>query len=95
MCIRLVALRRKLTRLIVTEMLLAILSICSEEELVESDTDTEDDAETKTLADAVAGNAEYTARKQQIKNKIMAVGRMQRVFQLLRYVILTIDSLIH
>lgn len=64
-------------------MLLAILSICSEEELIESDSD--DEEETRALADAATG-AEYQQRKQQIKNKIMAVGRMQRVFQLLRSV---------
>lgn len=70
--------------LVVAEMLLAILSICSQEELVDSDSDSEDDEETKVLADATAASAEAAVRRQQIKNKIMAVGRMQRVFQLLR-----------
>ena len=59
----------------VTEMLLAILSICSQEELDEPDSD-----EDKQNADDIA------ARRQAIKNKILAVGRMQKVFQLLRYV---------
>ncbi|KAF8664226.1 hypothetical protein AX16_000788 [Volvariella volvacea WC 439] len=63
----------------ITEMLLAILSICSQEELVDSESD--DEGDTKNLADAVATSAD---RRQQIKNKILAVGRMQRVFQLLR-----------
>ncbi|KAK1231000.1 hypothetical protein PQX77_005887 [Marasmius sp. AFHP31] len=67
----------------ITEMLLAILSICSEEELTE-DGDSSSDDETRTLAGAAMSPTEYQARKQQIKNKIMAVGRMQRVFQLLR-----------
>ena len=62
----------------VTEMLLAILSICSQEELVDSDAES-DAAET-------AGTAEDLAARQIIKNKILAVGRMQKVFQLLRYV---------
>lgn len=65
----------------VTEMLLAILSICSQEELVDSDSES---GEGKT--DEVA-TAELAARRQEIKNKILAVGRMQRVFQLLRCVV--------
>lgn len=60
----------------ITEMLLAVLSVCSRDELEDSDSDS-DGSETKAAADAVA-------RRQQIKNKIIAVGRMQRVFQLLR-----------
>ena len=62
-------------------MLLAILSICSQEEL-DSDSDVEDDiAEEAASAEAIA------ARRQVIKNKIMAVGRMQKVFQILRFVV--------
>ncbi|KAJ8488250.1 hypothetical protein ONZ45_g14019 [Pleurotus djamor] len=61
----------------VTEMLLAILSICSEEELNESD-----ESETEETAKPTA--EEVQQRRQVIKNKILAVGRMQRVFQLLR-----------
>ncbi|KAK7062655.1 hypothetical protein VNI00_000143 [Paramarasmius palmivorus] len=68
----------------ITEMLLAILSICSEEELTEDGESTSDEDETRTLAEAAMSPTDYQARKQQIKNKIMAVGRMQRVFQLLR-----------
>ncbi|KAL0581296.1 hypothetical protein V5O48_000779 [Marasmius crinis-equi] len=69
----------------ITEMLLAILSICSEEELTEDGgSSDDDDDDTRTLAGAAMSPTEYQARKQQIKNKIMAVGRMQRVFQLLR-----------
>lgn len=62
-------------------MLLAILSICSQEELVESEE--EEGGEGKTEEEHAA---EQLARRQAIKNKILAVGRMQRVFQLLRYV---------
>ncbi|TRM56652.1 Metallo-dependent phosphatase-like protein [Schizophyllum amplum] len=61
----------------ITEMLLAILSICSEEELDGSDSDEDEDARALMSPD-------NSARRQQIKSKIMAVGRMQRVFQLLR-----------
>lgn len=59
---------------IVTEMLLAILSICTQEELAESDESEGEAVNTEDIAE----------RKQMIKNKILAVGKMQRVFQLLR-----------
>lgn len=61
----------------VTEMLLAILSICSEEELNESDESEEEEV-------VRPSEEEIQQRRQVIKNKILAVGRMQRVFQLLR-----------
>ncbi|KAF9044331.1 serine/threonine-protein phosphatase 2B catalytic subunit [Panaeolus papilionaceus] len=60
----------------ITEMLLAILSICSQEELVDSESDGDE-------VDNLTGE-DVAARRQMIKNKIMAVGRMQKVFQLLR-----------
>ncbi|KAK2462791.1 hypothetical protein APHAL10511_005182 [Amanita phalloides] len=62
----------------ITEMLLAILSICTEEELLESDTESDDKIMPKPI------NPELQKRRQVIKNKILAVGRMQRVFQMLR-----------
>lgn len=68
----------------VTEMLLAILSICSEEEL-EDESESDSDSEARIIREAGITQAEYAQRRQQIKNKIMAVGRMQRVFQLLRF----------
>jgi serine/threonine-protein phosphatase 2B catalytic subunit len=74
---------------IVTEMLLAILSICTEEELEAADTDeadTDEDEEARTTADRPLTPKEVSARKELIKSKILAVGKMQRVFQLLRYV---------
>ena len=57
-------------------MLLAILSTCTAEELEESSE--EEEAKEAELA-------EIEARKNEIRKKILAVGRMQRVFQLLRY----------
>jgi len=75
---------------IVAEMLLAVLSVCSEEEL--EDTSSDED-ETRTIADLALSPNEIAQRRQQIKNKILAVGRMQRVFQILRYVSLTFLSL--
>ncbi|KAF8995996.1 Metallo-dependent phosphatase-like protein [Cyathus striatus] len=64
----------------ITEMLLAVLSVCSAEEL-ETESDSDEDGE-RTEGGPTA--ADIAARRQQIKNKIMAVGKMQRVFQLLR-----------
>src|SRR6266550_4310925 len=59
-------------------MLLAILRICTEEELFESDGESE--------AVSKANDAEIQKRRQAIKNKIMAVGKLQRAFQKLRNV---------
>ncbi|TFY68094.1 hypothetical protein EVG20_g3697 [Dentipellis fragilis] len=64
------------------EALLAILSICSEEELEESSSEDEDG--TRTVTDSAFTPSEISARRQQIKNKILVVGKMQRMFQLLR-----------
>jgi serine/threonine-protein phosphatase 2B catalytic subunit len=61
-------------------MLLAILSICSQEELDSESDGEEDEAEESRREEAVA------ARRQEIKNKIRAVGKMQKVFQILRFV---------
>lgn len=63
-------------------MLLAILSICSPDELDEADSDTDVQSGVRVNPDDLA------ARKQQIKNKILAVGKMQKVFQALRCVLI-------
>jgi hypothetical protein len=68
-------------------MLLAVLSVCSEEELEDTSSDEDD---TRTIADLGLTPSEIAQRRQQIKNKILAVGRMQRVFQILRCVTLAI-----
>ncbi|KLO07080.1 Metallo-dependent phosphatase [Schizopora paradoxa] len=66
----------------IVQMLLAILACCTAEELEESSSEEEvGDGEGTTARDAEALAA---ARRQQIKNKILAVGRMRRVFQILR-----------
>ncbi|KAF9812448.1 hypothetical protein IEO21_06210 [Rhodonia placenta] len=57
----------------ITEMLLAILSVCSDRELEEEDE-----------ARMAVSHVHPSERRQEIKNKILAVGKMQRVFQLLR-----------
>lgn len=64
-------------------MLLAILSCCTAEELEESSSDDEKPMDNSAEAEAAAA-----ARRAAIKQKIMAVGKMRRVFQLLRYVYL-------
>jgi serine/threonine-protein phosphatase 2B catalytic subunit len=67
--------------MLVTEMLLSILSVCSEEELEASSSEDDDLAGERHAA---ASNA-IRHRRQVIKDKILAVGKMQRIFQLLRY----------
>lgn len=62
-------------------MLLAILNCCTREELEES-TD-EDSDEAITSGDP---GDERMQRREAIKNKVLAVGRMARVFDLLRHV---------
>ena len=60
----------------VTDMLLSLLNICTKEELEEED-----------IGLGVPETAEQHAeRKRIIKSKILAVGRVSRVFALLRYV---------
>ena len=54
----------------ITDMLMAVLNICSKEELEDGDAAAEPD--------------EAEARRKVIKNKIMAVGKMARCFQVLR-----------
>lgn len=61
--------------LAVTDMLVAVLNCCSKEELEE--------VEEETLVSPSTDDA--AERRKVIKNKIMAVGRMSRVFALLRF----------
>ncbi|TPX62007.1 hypothetical protein SpCBS45565_g07113 [Spizellomyces sp. 'palustris'] len=58
----------------ITDMLLSILNICSKEELEEG----------KVQVPEADEPTEQEARRQVIKNKIRAVGRMSRTFQVLR-----------
>jgi serine/threonine-protein phosphatase 2B catalytic subunit len=62
-------------------MLVAVLNTCTKEELEEED----DEPIVASATDSTASAAEDAAeRRKVIKNKIMAVGRMSRVFALLR-----------
>ncbi len=65
--------------MIVTDMLVAVLNTCTKEELEESD-------EEIALVSQQVTSDDSVERRKVIKNKIMAVGRMARVFALLRYV---------
>ena len=62
--------------MLVADMLLSLLNICTKEELEEQD---------EGLIRAKESAEESAERKRVIKSKIMAVGRVSRVFALLRY----------
>jgi serine/threonine-protein phosphatase 2B catalytic subunit len=63
----------------ITNMLLAILNICSKEELL---ADEEEDAKVKGITDSSSEEAEQ--RKMVIRNKILAIGKISRVYSVLR-----------
>ena len=59
---------------------MAVLNTCTKEELEEHDEDL-------SIMSPTTVSVEHAERRKIIKNKIMAVGRMARVFALLRYVV--------
>jgi serine/threonine-protein phosphatase 2B catalytic subunit len=61
-------------------MLAAVLNTCTKEELEESEDDT------ALVSPSSVTSEDSVERRKVIKNKIMAVGRMARVFALLRFV---------
>lgn len=63
----------------ITEMLIAILNTCSDEELKE-----DTPASAPTTPPLAADLESIEVRRRAIKNKILAIGRLSRVFQLLR-----------
>lgn len=75
----------QLTICLVTDMLIAILNTCSKEEL-------EDDSFSPSTSDPLSPQLEAPeidpnspdAKRRAIKNKILAIGRLSRVFQVLR-----------
>ncbi len=62
---------------IVTDMLAAVLNICTQEELNES-------AE-EPASSAVVVDRDKAERRKVIKNKILVVGRLSHMFSVLRY----------
>lgn len=64
-------------------MLLAILNCCTEEELETTD---EEDLEAEDVDRIDLTDDDRVQRREEIKSKVLAVGRMARVFDLLRYV---------
>lgn len=66
---------------------MAVLNTCTKEELEESDED--------TLVSPASTPEESAERRKVIKNKILAVGRMARVFALLRCVKLCSSQIMH
>lgn len=69
----------------ITDMLIAILGICSEDELKDETPSTTSPA---ALASPTAGDSDdpnsIEFKRKAIKNKVLAIGRMSRVFQVLR-----------
>lgn len=64
-------------------MLLALLNCCTKEELEES-------SDEEAIISPTTPSEESQERRKVIKNKILAVGRMSRVFALLRWVSFTV-----
>ncbi|KAF5389735.1 hypothetical protein D9757_006049 [Collybiopsis confluens] len=67
----------------ITDMLVAVLNTCTKEELEEEDSD-EEIVSPNTMSAGVVAAEDSEQRRKVIKNKIMAVGRVARVFALLR-----------
>ncbi|CEP15459.1 hypothetical protein [Parasitella parasitica] len=61
----------------ITDMLIAVLNVCSKEELAEDDKQLLEDSKSNNLEEA-------EQRRIVIRNKIMAVGKISRVFSVLR-----------
>lgn len=66
----------------VTDMLVAVLNCCTKEELEESSSDEEE----PVVVSPTTPSDDVSERRKVIKNKILAVGRVSRVFALLRWV---------
>ncbi|KAJ6107173.1 hypothetical protein N7523_008496 [Penicillium sp. IBT 18751x] len=70
----------------ITDMLIAILNTCSKEELEEEEEETPTSASVETTSPSMSTEAAEASeiRRRAIKNKILAIGRLSRVFQVLR-----------
>lgn len=67
----------------ITDMLIAILNTCSKEEL-EDDTPLPQAPPTPSSPPTISAEENNDVRRRAIKNKILAIGRLSRVFQVLR-----------
>lgn len=68
----------------ITDMLIAILSTCSEDELREETSNSPGPSSPPFTPSATADPESIEAKRRAIKNKILAIGRLSRVFQVLR-----------
>lgn len=69
----------------ITDMLIAILNTCSKEELEEQDMNPTPTPSTAVTPPVTQTDQEMSdAKRRAIKNKILAIGRLSRVFQVLR-----------
>ncbi|KAM0748455.1 Metallo-dependent phosphatase [Meredithblackwellia eburnea MCA 4105] len=68
----------------ITDMLIAMLGICSQEELDEEEIFEEEEVPTTETGEPTLSEAELAERRKLIKNKILAVGKMSRLFSVLR-----------
>lgn len=68
----------------VTDMLIAMLGICSKEELDEEELLDEEETTVASPEEAPLSEEEVAERRKAIKNKILAVGKMSRLFSVLR-----------
>lgn len=69
----------------ITDMLIAILSTCSEDELREDASSSSPGPASPPITPSAVLDPESTeAKRRNIKNKILAIGRLSRVFQVLR-----------
>ncbi|RFU31524.1 hypothetical protein B7463_g4844, partial [Scytalidium lignicola] len=68
----------------ITDMLIAILSTCSEDELKEETPSSTSPGPVSPPASANLDPDSIEAKKKAIRNKILAIGRLSRVFQVLR-----------
>ncbi|SAM03643.1 hypothetical protein [Absidia glauca] len=68
----------------ITDMLIAILNICSEKELADDKHRLSLQQPPATISPAAAPNDDAELRRTVIRNKILAVGKMSRVFSVLR-----------
>ena len=66
----------------ITNMLLAILNICTKEELLADEA--EGKKSVKSISDAPLNAEEVEQRKIVIRNKILAIGKISRVYSVLR-----------